>query len=204
MARHTSRRVFVHPRALVESRRVGAGTRVWAFAHIMQDAVVGNDCNICDHAFIESGAVLGDRVTVKNGVAVWAYVTVEDDVFLGPNAALTNDRRPRSRAAWQPAPIRIQRGATVGANATIVGGVTVGAYAFIGAGAVVTRDVPAYVLVVGNPARPCGWVCVCAQPLRLRGATARCPSCGARFRRRGAQVERLGGMMSSEKVKVKT
>ena len=187
------RAVFIHPKALVESRRVGAGTRVWAFAHILDGAVVGRDCNICDHVFIEAGAVLGDRVTVKNGVAVWAHVTVGDDVFLGPDAVLTNDRRPRSRAAWQPAPIRIERGATVGANATIVGGVAIGACAFIGAGAVVTRDVPAHALVVGNPARRHGWVCVCARPLRLRGAVARCPSCGVRFRRRGIHLQRLGG-----------
>ena len=182
---------YIHPHALVESRRVGAGTRVWAFAHIMQGAVVGKDCNICDHAFIETGAVLGDRVTVKNGVAVWAHTTIEDGVFLGPNAVLTNDRHPRSRAAWQPAPIRIGRGSTVGANATLIGGITIGRYAFIGAGAVVTHDVPAHALVVGNPARLCGWVRVCARALRFRGTSARCSACGISFRHRNGHVQRV-------------
>ena len=193
MTRPRRKTAHIHPQALVESRRVGAGTRVWAFAHVMPGAIVGRDCNICDHAFIESGAVLGDRVTVKNGVAVWAHTTIEDGVFLGPNAVLANDRHPRSRAAWQPAPIRIGRGATVGANATLIGALNVGRYAFIGAGAVVTRDVDAHALVVGNPARRRGWVCVCARPLRFRGATARCPSCGTRFRLRGGKVTRVGG-----------
>ena len=177
-----------HPLALVESRRIGRGTRLWAFAHVMAGAVVGRDCNVCDHVFIESGARIGDRVTIKNGVAVWDHVTIEDDVFIGPCAVLANDRRPRSRASWQPAPIRICRGATIGANATLIGPVTIGAWAFIGAGAVIARDVPAHALMIGNPARQRGWVCVCAAALRFRGQAGRCRACGRHFRRRARQV----------------
>lgn len=160
--------VFVHERGLCESSDVGSGTRVWAFAHIMDGARVGRDCNVCDHAFIEEGAVLGDRVTVKNAVLVWDKVVVEDDVFLGPNAVFTND--PNPRAAFKKPPekflsTRVCRGATIGANATIMCGVTVGEQAFVGAGAVVTHDVPAHALVFGNPARVAGWVCECGADL---------------------------------------
>jgi UDP-2-acetamido-3-amino-2,3-dideoxy-glucuronate N-acetyltransferase len=160
--------VHVHPRALCESEDVGPRTRIWAFAHVMPGARIGADCNVGDQAFVEGGARLGDRVTVKNGVAIWDLVTVEDDVFLGPNMVFTNDLRPRAafktpRAEWLPTLVR--RGATIGANATIVCGVTIGAAAFVGAGSVVTRDVPAHALVVGNPARPIGWVCACGETL---------------------------------------
>src|SRR6185295_8474054 len=123
----------------------------------MKGARIGADCNLGDHAFIEAGARLGDRVTVKNAVLVWDRVTVEDDVFLGPNAIFTNDLRPRSgpfkRRAEQFSDTLVRKGATVGAGATIVCGVTLGEYCMVGAGAVVTRDVGAYALVAGNPAR---------------------------------------------------
>lgn len=160
--------VFVHERALCESDKVGPRTRIWAFAHVMQGAVVGADCNVGDHAFIESGARIGDRVIVKNGVLVWDKVTVEDDVFLGPNMVFTNDIHPRVAFKNPPErflPTLVKRGASIGANATIVCGVTIGEQAFIGAGAVVIRDVPAHALVVGNPARRIGWVCACSQKL---------------------------------------
>ena len=166
MARDPS--VFVHERALCESANVGPRTRVWAFAHVMAGATIGADCNVGDHAFVESGARLGDRVTVKNGVAVWDKVTIEDEVFLGPNAAFTNDLRPRAgfrKTSDAFLPTVIRRGATIGANATIMCGVTIGAAAFVGAGGVVLRDVPAHALVVGNPARQIGWVCSCGERL---------------------------------------
>jgi acetyltransferase-like isoleucine patch superfamily enzyme len=191
--------VFVHPQALCESETIGPRTRVWAFAHVLAGAVVGADCNLCDHVYVEGGAVIGDRVTVKNGVAVWAKVTVEDDVFLGPGAALTNDLVPRAAFKKPPEeflPTLIARGATVGANATIVCGVTLGAYCFIGAGAVVTRDVPDYAVVYGNPARLKGWVCYCGVALTLatEGAAvekAAC-ECGKRtYERKGARVTEL-------------
>jgi UDP-2-acetamido-3-amino-2,3-dideoxy-glucuronate N-acetyltransferase len=172
--------VFVHDKALCESDDVGPGTRVWAFAHVMAGARIGADCNVCDHAFIETGAVVGDRVTVKNNVLLWDKVTVEDDVFLGPNAVFTNDLVPRAALKKDPsafAPTLVRRGASIGANATIVCGVTVGEHAFVGAGAVVIADVPAHALVVGNPARAIGWVCVCGE--RLPDSLV-C-SCGRRY-----------------------
>jgi acetyltransferase-like isoleucine patch superfamily enzyme len=150
---------FRHPAALVESLSIGAGTRVWAFAHVLPGATIGRDCNICDHVFIENGVIVGDRVTVKCGVQLWDGVAIEDDVFIGPNATFTNDPFPRSRqrpAAFTPTVVR--RGASIGANATLNPGITVGANAMIGSGAVVTHDVPANAIVVGNPAFIQGYV----------------------------------------------
>ncbi|MDP4198942.1 MAG: acyltransferase [Bacteroidota bacterium] len=151
--------VFIHPQALVESDQIGAGTRVWAFAHVMKGARIGKGCNIGDHAFVESGVVIGDDVTIKNGVSVWDGVELGDRVFVGPNVAFTNDTRPRSKV-YHAEPVRtsLLEGASIGANATILAGITVGHYAMIGAGAVVTKDVRNFELVVGCPARHAGWV----------------------------------------------
>ena len=170
-----------HATALVESDQIGEGTNVWAYAHVMKGAIVGRDCNIGDHAFVESGAVVGNEVTIKNSVAVWQYVTVEDRVFLGPNCSLTNDNRPRSKRPWTPVATTIREGATIGANATIVCGCHVGRYAFVGAGAVVTRPVPDYAVVLGNPARVRGYVCECCQPLAGSGRELICQACGLRY-----------------------
>jgi UDP-2-acetamido-3-amino-2,3-dideoxy-glucuronate N-acetyltransferase len=166
----TKARYYVHPNALVESSEIGPGTKIWAFAHVMDGARVGANCKIGDHAFIESGAVLGNYVTVKNGVAIWDRVTVEDNVFLGPNCVLTNDLNPRTyiqKGGDSLTPTLIRANATIGANATIVCGITIGQYAFIGAGAVVIRSVPDFALVVGNPSRQIGWMCACANKLPL-------------------------------------
>lgn len=181
---------FAHPQALVESEDIGPGTRIWAFAHVLPGARIGARCNVCDHAFIETGAVLGENVTVKNGVSVWCGVTVEDNVFLGPNCVLTNDPNPRAyikkaNPALQSTLIRAN--ATVGANATILCGTTIGHYAFIGAGAVVLRDILDFALVVGNPARQVGWMCSCARRLPIPASASpnsatTCPHCGAQFR----------------------
>jgi acetyltransferase-like isoleucine patch superfamily enzyme len=160
--------VFVHERALCESQDIGEGTRVWAFAHVMKGAKVGTHCNIGDCAFIESGAVLGNHVTVKNAVLVWDKVVVGDDVFLGPNMVFTNDMMPRSafkKSADKFLPTNVGKGASIGANATIVCGVKIGEQAFIGAGTVVIRDVPAHAMVAGNPARQIGWMCTCGEKL---------------------------------------
>jgi UDP-2-acetamido-3-amino-2,3-dideoxy-glucuronate N-acetyltransferase len=160
--------VFVHPQGLCETDDVGPRTRVWAWAHVLPGAVVGADCNICDHAFVEGGVRLGDRVTVKNAVLLFEGVAVEDDVFLGPNVVFTNDLTPRAHVRKGPdelLPTTVGRGASIGANATIVCGRTVGAHSLVAAAAVVTRDVPAHALVAGNPARRIAWVCVCGSRL---------------------------------------
>jgi acetyltransferase-like isoleucine patch superfamily enzyme len=173
--------VFVHPQALCESEDIGPGTRVWAFAHVMQGAHVGAGCNLGDHVFVETGAWIGDRVTVKNQVLVWDRVTLEEEVFVGPGVVFTNDLRPRVRfrtPAEAFLPTRVARGASIGANATIRCGVTVGANAFVAAGGVVVRDVPPHALVAGNPARRIGWVCACAETL---GSDLTC-RCGRRYR----------------------
>ncbi len=151
--------VFIHPNALVESEDLGPGTRVWAFAHVMNGAKVGKGCNIGDHSFIESGVTIGNDVTIKNGVSVWDGVEIGDSVFVGPNVAFTNDIRPRSKV-YHPEPVRthILEGASIGANATILAGITIGKYAMVGAGAVVTKDVKDFELVIGCPARHAGWV----------------------------------------------
>lgn len=145
---------FVHANGLCESTKVGAGTRVWAFAHVLAGATLGEDCNICDGVFVENDVTVGDRVTVKCGVQLWDGISIGNDVFIGPNATFTNDRFPRSRV-W---PDKFQQtvvedGASIGANATILPGVRIGRDAMVGAGSVVTRDVPARGVVVGNPAR---------------------------------------------------
>ena len=131
---------FQHPQALVESKQIGRGTRVWAFAHILPGAVVGEGCNVCDHTFLENDVVVGNRVTIKCGVQLWDGLRVEDDVFIGPNVTFTNDPLPRSGKHLQKYPVTtVQAGASIGANATILPGLTIGQGAMVGAGAVVTR-----------------------------------------------------------------
>jgi UDP-2-acetamido-3-amino-2,3-dideoxy-glucuronate N-acetyltransferase len=144
---------FIHERALVESPWIGEGTRVWAFAHVMPGARIGADCNLCDHTYVEGGAVLGDRVTIKSGVYVWDGVTLEDDVFVGPQATFTNDPFPRSRVPFACIPTTVGRGASLGAGCVLLPGIRVGERAMVGAGAVLTADVPDDAVVVGNPAR---------------------------------------------------
>src|SRR3954467_5342505 len=151
--------VFVHAQGLCESEEVGAGTRIWAFAHVLDGAQIGTDCNICDGVFVEGGAVVGDRVTVKCGVQLWTGVELEDDVFIGPNATFTNDPLPRSRQWLNEHPRTVvHTGASIGANATILPGLEIGTGAMVGAGAVVTRSVPPNAIVVGNPARIQGYL----------------------------------------------
>lgn len=146
--------LFKHPKALVESDNIGEGTRIWAFAHVLPGAKIGRDCNICDHVFIENDVTVGDRVTVKCGVQLWDGVRLEDDVFVGPNVTFTNDPFPRSKTHLPHYPETVvRRGASIGANATLLPGITVGIGAMLGAGAVVTRSVPQHAVVAGNPAR---------------------------------------------------
>jgi acetyltransferase-like isoleucine patch superfamily enzyme len=149
---------FIHPNAIVETDKIGANTRVWAFVHILDGAEIGDNCNICDHCYIEYKVKIGNNVTIKCGIYLWEGVTLEDDVFLGPNVVFTNNPRPRSKQYIDHLPITIEKGASIGANSTILGGVRIGKYAMSGIGSVITRDVPDYALVYGNPAKIKGWV----------------------------------------------
>jgi acetyltransferase-like isoleucine patch superfamily enzyme len=147
---------------------------------VLPGARIGRDCNICDCAFVETGATLGDRVTVKNGTLVFSGVTCEDEVFLGPNVLFTNDLRPRAairRTSDALLPTTVRRGASLGAGVVVVCGLEIGAHAFVAAGSVVTRDVPAHAFVAGNPARQKGWVCTCGERL---DEELGCPACGTR------------------------
>ncbi len=178
--------VFIHESAYVDAPcTIGAGTKVWHFAHVQAHAAIGEGCVLGQNVLIGEGVVLGDRVKIQNNVAVYTGVTVEDDVFLGPSCVLTNVTNPRSQvnrhALYEP--MRLRRGCTVGANATIVPGVTVGRYAFVAAGAVVTKDVPDYGLVAGTPARLQGWMSRHGHRLRFGpDGTATCPESGLRYR----------------------
>jgi UDP-2-acetamido-3-amino-2,3-dideoxy-glucuronate N-acetyltransferase len=189
-----------HPAALVESDDIGIGTRVWAFAHVMRGARVGCNCNIGDHAFVEAGGIVGDNVTIKNNVCVWTGVSLEEGVFVGPNATFTNDRYPRS-PRMQEAAARyetaerwlartvVERGASIGANVTILPGVRLGRYSMIAAGSIVTADVEPFALMVGTPARVVGYVCRCGQKLLDSYRTTSCDACGETPQMRCEQSE---------------
>jgi acetyltransferase-like isoleucine patch superfamily enzyme len=180
-----------HPTALVESDCIGPGTRIWALAHVLKGAVIGRDCNVGDHCYIENGVTIGDEVVLKNGVSLWAGVTIENRVFVGPNVVFSNDLIPRARVYREEyGRTLIREGASLCANATLLCNITVGRFALVGAGAVVTRDVPDFGLVVGNPARLRGSVCRCGQQLNFASERARC-GCGCRYRRAGRQVEEI-------------
>lgn len=146
--------MYIHPLSDVQSTNIGLGTRIWQFSTILSKAVIGENCNICAHTLIENDVVIGNDVTVKSGVYIWDGTTIEDRVFIGPCVAFTNDKMPRSKVyPSQLSKILIKHDASIGANATLLPGVTIGQFAMVGAGSVVTRDVPDYALVVGNPAR---------------------------------------------------
>ncbi len=150
---------YCHPNALCESTQIGSGTRIWAFAHVLPGAVIGENCNICNGVFIENNVVVGNRVTVKSGAQLWDGIRLGDDVFVGPNATFTNDRFPRSGQHLDSHPETVvEAGASIGANATLLPGVRIGSGAMVGAGAVITRSVPPNAIVIGNPARIVGYV----------------------------------------------
>jgi UDP-2-acetamido-3-amino-2,3-dideoxy-glucuronate N-acetyltransferase len=161
-------RHFVHPQGICESDSVGAGTNVWAFAHVLPGAVIGDNCNICDHVFIENDVVVGDRVTIKCGVQLWDGLRVGNDVFIGPNATFTNDPFPKSKQRpAEFAQTTLEEGCSIGANATILPGISIGRNAMVGAGAVVTRSVPPNAIVHGNPARIQGYVSQIPKPAHV-------------------------------------
>jgi UDP-2-acetamido-3-amino-2,3-dideoxy-glucuronate N-acetyltransferase len=178
---------FVHPSAVVDvGAVVGAGTRIWHFAHVMAGAVIGEQCVVAQGCFVAAGARIGNRVKVQNHVSVFDGVTLEDEVFCGPGVVFTNVKNPRAAVPRKDEyrETRVRRGATLGANCTVLPGVTIGEHAFVGAGAVVTRDVPDFALVVGSPARVAGWMSPHGERLAFDPeGRARCPATGEGFLR---------------------
>jgi acetyltransferase-like isoleucine patch superfamily enzyme len=193
--------MFIHPSAIVETRQIGEGTRICAYTHVMGGVSIGIDCNIGDHCFVESGASIGNQVTIKNGNMIWEGVHLEDGVFVGPQVVFSNDLYPRSPhlpqvkrryadRAWLKSTV-IKQGASVGAGAVILAGVTIGEFCLVGAGSIVTRNLPRHALAVGRPARVRGWVCRCGQPLVFVNGAARCGRCDLQFTKAGVVVELL-------------
>jgi UDP-2-acetamido-3-amino-2,3-dideoxy-glucuronate N-acetyltransferase len=165
MNEQPSTRPYLHPQSLCESTAIGESTRIWAFAHVLPGAIIGRDCNVCDHVFIENDVRIGDRVTIKCGVQLWDGLRIADDVFIGPNATFSNDKYPRSKSYQSTIQeTHVGRGASIGGGATILPGVRIGARAMVGAGSVVTHDVPARAIVSGNPARIVGYVDATRRP----------------------------------------
>ncbi|RZL16100.1 MAG: N-acetyltransferase [Hymenobacter sp.] len=178
---------YAHPSAVLDAGcRVGAGSHIWHFCHLAAGAVLGENCSLGQNVFVADGVVLGRNVKVQNNVSLYAGVLCEDDVFLGPSVVFTNVKNPRSavprRGAEHYLPTYLERGVSIGANATIVCGVHLGRYAFVGAGSVVTDDVPAFALVYGNPARPHGWVSTHGHRLAFdETGRATCPESGEQY-----------------------
>jgi UDP-2-acetamido-3-amino-2,3-dideoxy-glucuronate N-acetyltransferase len=191
---------FVHESSIVdEPCEIGEGTKVWHFCHIMKHAKIGRNCVLGQNVFVASGVVVGDNVKIQNNVSLYAGVVLEDDVFCGPGMVFTNVMTPRSHVCrkqeYQKTLVR--KGATIGANATLVCGITVGPYALIGAGAVVAKDVPDYALITGVPGRIRGWVCQCGiklalhRAVRFREERGDCRDCGKRYTKKGDLVKRV-------------
>lgn len=188
--------VFVHESSYVdEGCEIGAGTKIWHFSHVMTGARIGRGCNIGQNVVISPGVVIGNNVKIQNNVSVYTGVVLEDDVFCGPSMVFTNVVNPRSHVSRKDEyrQTLVRKGASLGANSTVVCGHTIGAYAFVGAGAVVTKDVPDYALVVGNPGRVTGWMCACGVKLAA-GATppaaVTCAACGSRYATSGGVLGR--------------
>ncbi len=185
---------FIHESAYVdEGARIGAGTKVWHFCHIMPGAVIGEHCSLGQNVVVMNGTKIGNNVKIQNNVSIYEGVELEDDVFCGPSMVFTNVINPRSAVSRKDEYRRtlVGRGASIGANATIVCGATLGHYCFVGAGAVVTRDVPPHALVVGVPATIAGWMCECGVKLDDGLMELSCPACGKRYSRRGDKVSRI-------------
>lgn len=177
--------VKIHPSAFVsEKSHLGGGTRVWQNCNIMDEVIIGENCNLGANVFIEKGVVIGNQVKIKNNIAIYSGVTCEDDVFLGPNCVFTNVVNPRSFISRKNEfkSTLVKKGASIGANATIICGHTIGCYALVGAGAVVTKDVPDYGLMMGNPAVLKGYVCKCGNTLEKANQDLVCPICGNQYR----------------------
>lgn len=187
---------FAHPSSFIdEPCSIGAGTRIWHFCHISAGAVIGANCSLGQNVFVAARARIGNNVKIQNNVSVYEGVVLEDDVFCGPSIVFTNVVRPRSAVPRNRSedyrPTIVRRGATLGANATIVCGVTIGENAFIGAGSVVTRDIPAFALAYGNPARIAGYACECGEQISFALETGSCLACAASYERTGDGIRRL-------------
>ena len=186
---------FVHESAYVDKPvSIGKGTQIWHFTHIMKNVKIGRDCKIGQNVMIGTGVRIGDRVKIQNNVSVYKGVTLEDEVFCGPSCVFTNVFNPRSAISRMDElrPTLVKKGATIGANATIICGNSLGRYAFIGAGAVVTKDVPDYALVYGNPAKLKGWTCECGGKLSFNRNLAICEKCNKRYKEEGMQIKQKG------------
>jgi UDP-2-acetamido-3-amino-2,3-dideoxy-glucuronate N-acetyltransferase len=180
----TDKPYFVHESSYVdEPCQIGEGTKIWHFSHVMANSVIGPRCNIGQNVVISPGVRLGEGCKIQNNVSLYTGVILEDFVFCGPSMVFTNVVNPRSEVVRKDEykETLVKRGASIGANATVVCGITIGQYAFVGAGAVVTRDVPDFALVMGGPARRSGWMCRCGIKLRTNGATLTCGTCASRY-----------------------
>jgi UDP-2-acetamido-3-amino-2,3-dideoxy-glucuronate N-acetyltransferase len=188
----TERGYFVHESSYVdEPCTIGDGTKIWHFSHVMKNAVIGRNCNIGQNVVVSPGVRIGDGCKIQNNVSVYEGVVLEDYVFCGPSMVFTNVVNPRSEIVrkHEYKATLVRRGASIGANATILCGITIGSYAFVGAGAVVTKDVPDYALIVGNPGRRRGWMCRCGST--LPAAPLQCRSCGSLYAEQGAGLRPL-------------
>jgi UDP-2-acetamido-3-amino-2,3-dideoxy-glucuronate N-acetyltransferase len=187
---------FVHESSYVdEPCEIGAGTKIWHFSHVMKNCRIGERCNIGQNVVISPDVIIGSNVKIQNNVSVYTGCILEDDVFCGPSMVFTNVVNPRSHVVRKDEyrQTLVRRGASIGANATVVCGITIGRYAFIGAGSVVTRDIPDYALVYGNPARQRGWMCACGIKLQT-GNGSMCSACGAKYQLQGNSLQQIGGM----------
>lgn len=184
--------IFVHESSYVDSPcKLGPGTKIWHFSHVMKNCQIGAGCNIGQNVVISPDVVIGNNVKIQNNVSIYTGCILEDDVFCGPSMVFTNVVNPRSHVIRRDEykTTLVRRGASLGANSTVVCGNTIGQYAFIGAGAVVTRDVPDYALMYGNPARQHGWMCNCGVRLEFSSGLATCAACGSAYRTAGTGIE---------------
>ncbi len=187
------RKYSIHKSSYVDKgASIGEGTKIWHFCHVLAGSRIGRNCKIGQNVVIGPDAVIGDNVKVQNNVSVYKGVVLEDDVFCGPSCVFTNVFNPRSAVPRmdEVRPTLVKKGASIGANATIICGNEVGRHAFIGAGAVITGNVPDYALVYGNPARQHGWMCECGERLVFKSGTAECKSCGAKYKASGKRIRR--------------
>jgi len=183
---------FVHESSYIdEPCEIGEGTKIWHFSHIMQNCKIGERCNIGQNVVVSSSVVLGNNVKVQNNVSIYTGVICEDDVFLGPSMVFTNVINPRSHIVRKSEykQTLVKKGASIGANATIICGNTIGEYAFIGAGAVVTKDVPPYALILGNPGKVAGWMCECGVKVKFEGDNGECPTCRKNYKLKEDRLE---------------